>query len=308
MKGKKIISKVSASLLNQILDFKPENAVVIFGDPRGGSTWLAEIINTIPRSVVVWEPLHPALDSCFKKIGFSARQYIPMNAEWDNARVCFENLLKGRSLQSNSFFLSSPAKYLKAQQLIFKICRGNALIPWIVNQFNFRFKPVYLARHPFSVVASQLRHGSWHSNKPAKFSIPKGPFNEAYQEHEIFLSTLSSPEEVLTAVWCITNQVPLNHSGDHEKWITIYYENLVMDPISQTKYIFSEWGMDLPEKIENVILKKSKTTRINQFENDAINQLSKWEKYFSDEQLKKMTKVLSHFGVTKYSMESIFPI
>ena len=38
--------------------FKAEEGIVIFSEARGGSTWLMEILNNIPNTVVDWEPLH----------------------------------------------------------------------------------------------------------------------------------------------------------------------------------------------------------------------------------------------------------
>lgn len=39
--------------------FQPEQALVIFSDPRGGSTWVSEVVNEVPRPFVYWEPLSP---------------------------------------------------------------------------------------------------------------------------------------------------------------------------------------------------------------------------------------------------------
>ncbi len=39
-------------------NLKPENAISLFCDPRGGSTWLAETLNTIAGSIIIDEPLH----------------------------------------------------------------------------------------------------------------------------------------------------------------------------------------------------------------------------------------------------------
>ena len=36
----------------------PQNTLLIFANPRGGSTWLAEILNEIPDTALALEPLY----------------------------------------------------------------------------------------------------------------------------------------------------------------------------------------------------------------------------------------------------------
>jgi hypothetical protein len=133
--------------------FKPEDQILIFSDPRGGSTWLAEMINTIPNSAILWEPLHLKYMTDFKKLGFSWRQFIPEKEEWNEAKKAFDKVLSGKVLNEWTLLKTDIETYKEADKLIVKICRGNALLPWIVNQYNFKYKPIYLIRNPFAVVS-----------------------------------------------------------------------------------------------------------------------------------------------------------
>ena len=42
----------------KLKSFKYNNAIVICSYPRSGSTWLMELINTLPNTIINWEPLH----------------------------------------------------------------------------------------------------------------------------------------------------------------------------------------------------------------------------------------------------------
>lgn len=121
-------------------DFDPRDALLVFSDPRGGSTWITEMIQQIPRTAVVWEPLHLRYTDAFRELGFTWRQYIPEHAEWEEARAAFERVLRGQILNEKLGSASSIKEFAQADQLIVKLCRGNALLPWLVRQFEFRHK------------------------------------------------------------------------------------------------------------------------------------------------------------------------
>ena len=38
--------------------FEVKDSIFIFSEPRGGSTWLMEIISHIPNSATIFEPFH----------------------------------------------------------------------------------------------------------------------------------------------------------------------------------------------------------------------------------------------------------
>jgi hypothetical protein len=181
------------------------------------------------------------------------------------------------------------------------------LLPWITHQIDFNYSPVYLVRHPFAVVVSQMKQGGW--NFPfRKFEVPDVPFNEIYKEHEMFLTSLDTKEEILTASWCLTNQIPLNHEMNNRNWITLYYEELVNNPLREITKIFQRWQMDIPQGIELAFRRKSSTSLdTGQVDNPEI-QLSGWKSELSTEQLRKMSRVLDYFNIRLYNADDILPI
>lgn len=284
--------------------FLPEQAILVFSDPRGGSTWLTQLINEIPCTAVVWEPLHLNEGSSFKELSFGWRQHIPIEADWPEARNAFEELLSGKRLNAYATYLSSPDKYKRASQLIVKFCRGTALLPWLVNQFDFNYAPIYLVRHPFAVVASQIRHGGW-NQQVSTYEIPSAPFNDIYVQHADFLISLKTREEQLVATWCITNKVALEDENNNQKWITLHYENLLLNPQVELEKVFSQWGMEIPSKMIEKVNDPSKTTVETSPVKKNINQISKWKQQFSEETIRKLEDVLHYFQINQYSSENL---
>lgn len=277
----------------------------IFADPRGGSTWLMEIIQNITNEPVIWEPLDLNLkNNPFNEINFDWRQYIPYDAKWPEAKVCFELLFQGKILEKNILDYSTFSQLNNSESLLFKICRGNALLPWLVENFEFKHKPVYMVRHPFAIASSQLRHGGW-SHLSKTFEIPETPFNSHYKRHSHLLNSITTNEEILVAKWCLTNLHTLNHHNNDKKWITIYYEDFVLNPEQQVQKILDSWNLSYDTSLINFD-KNSQTTHLDSPDLN-IKKISSWQNKFNQYQIDKMGRILEYFNVHIYRKDSPLP-
>jgi len=89
---KKNYFEVAGNVVRRWNTFDSGNAILLFSDPRGGSTWLTEILMKAINPAVIWEPLSPGINSEFKKLGFPPRQFIPEEDEWPEAKEAFQEL------------------------------------------------------------------------------------------------------------------------------------------------------------------------------------------------------------------------
>ncbi len=287
------------SLVGRVHTFRPEDALVIFAEPRGGSTWLTEVISTTPKTAVLWEPV--AHGRPFKYLFFAPRQFIPRTADWPAAEDAFDDVFRGRILNHCTCKLSSPLSFVHADHLLVKFCRANALLPWIGRVFRFNFTPVLLLRHPFAVAASQLRHPAW-AHQPSQYHIPTCRYRHHYADHATFLSTLKTKAEVLVATWCLSNLVPLR-TPDHERsWLTVYYEELLLDPAEQIRRLFDAWHLPIPDGAMRQASIASITARDPAITERAVDQqLAKWHKTFTESQIEALLRVLQYFEIEVYS-------
>lgn len=285
------------------VSFNPIHNFYVFSDPRGGSTWLAEMLCNIPRTAILWEPLMPKYVKEVRELGFSYRQHIPVDSVWSEARNAFDLINSGKVINEWTTLKSSEKQFLNAERLLVKYCRGNALLPWFCQQYTFRFIPIYLIRHPFSVVCSQLKQGGWDYTF-SEFHIPKSPYNEIYITHEHYLKSLTTKEEALVASWCITNLIPLR--DNHKNWHEVYYEDLVLFPEKEIGKIFELWGLEIPALVLDEVRRPSSTTISIASAVDPIEQLSKWKRQLSPDQIARMSKVIEYFGLEYYD-NSIYP-
>ncbi len=90
---KNIPYRIAANTKN----FAPQSAISLFCDPRGGSTWLAETLNCIPKSTIIDEPLHLGNIKKNSHLKFGWRQYIPEEEPWPLAKQYISKVLRGKT-------------------------------------------------------------------------------------------------------------------------------------------------------------------------------------------------------------------
>lgn len=303
---KKQITNYFIDKVADIKNYSVSRNHYIFSDPRGGSTWMMEKIQEITQEPIIWEPLHLGKTSSpFNHIKFDWRQYIPEDEEWPEAKEVFESLFSGRILNKKILRYSTIRQLLTSDSLLFKICRGNALLPWLTANFQFEYAPIYLVRHPFAVVNSQIQHGAWSASNSG-FVIPETRFNDRYKKHELFLKTLKSREEILVATWCLSNIIPLAHENNNVKWITITYEEFVVNPEITMKRILDRWKINFD--LTRINFKQDSFTSIVKGPKDEMKRLSKWQNNFTDGQLDSMKRVLYYFQINCYSGDNPMPM
>lgn len=295
--------------LNRLNNFDPAEDLLIVSSPRGGSSWLMELIATTPGTAVLWEPLHPygVRAARVSALRHAWRQHIPENVDWPEARRAFDMILRGKIMNGWTASQTSMTRFLSAKRMLVKFCRVHTMLPWLINNFRFRYAPVYLVRHPFAVVASQLREPEWKHGNPA-FVIPDAPHNEFYEQHRAFLHRLSSEEEVRVADWCLSNLYLLRHPMNDRAWITVHYEHLLTEPAREIHRIYKRWQLPVPRNILDKVESPSKTTNHATSVRGVERQLNKWKLFFDKMQIERMTAVLDYFQTEIYCSEDAAPV
>lgn len=302
-----VTSRTAIAALGQRKRFDPRQVLVICADPRGGSTWLAEILSNIPRTTLLWEPLHVGSVPHFRKIGFGWRHYIPADAEAPEAREMFERLFSGVLLDPYIVHRTRLRQLRHANRALVKFCRATQLLPWLTGQFSFENKPVHLIRHPCAVVASQIQHGAWSGVSP-RFTDDEILSQPLLASHLDKLRRISTMEGRLAAIWALVNGAALNYPGRHARWMTISYEGLLNDPEDTVSRILTEWGLTVVGEIPNVALRPSGTTL------DAspiqcgkvADQAMYWKRILDRDQVRQIVETVEAFGVNIYG-EGILP-
>jgi hypothetical protein len=293
------------SIVNKVMSV--DKNILIFGNSRGGTTILAELFLNRNRAVI-WEPLMPNALKYYNAdfVGNLGNiPYIAPEVFWSDANDFFTKLFGGIYLSSAMFkYNLKDNDYWNPNQVIMKFCRGNALLPWLCN--NFDIKPIYLIRHPLAVVSSQLQHMNFRGYKvhADTMSYQNGKYLKLFEMYRDQIRNIRSIEEMFAVWWCLSNAGPLIINEANRKWITVSYEMLIKQPEFEYERVTSHTGNSFSSDYL-LKLKRPSASSIAGFKDfEKGNQLSVWRNHLSRGQIKLILNKVYQFGFTMYSDKS----
>jgi len=140
-----------------------DETIAITGAPRSGTSWLLELLRSVPEYKALREPLHREL--AFRKYGFEWRTYLEPGTSSPLHRAYLDLVLTGRAGIPGWHFEASTrigqlVEHATRNQLIVKFYRLNRMLVWFGQQFATR-GTIFIIRHPCAVVSSMMNHGLW---------------------------------------------------------------------------------------------------------------------------------------------------
>ncbi len=272
-----------------------KDTIVLSSSPRGGSTWLAQILSTLPGYSVLWEPLGLRGVPEAQKIGFNWRTYIPPGTEWDEAELFLKKILSGQLLSLHTLWVCRLQRVFFTKAWVVKFCHANMLLKWLTEKFSIR-KPVLLIRHPCAVVSSQMKVGDVFDIRTPHID-PR--FIKDYPQFESTLTKLNTWEEALAGTWCQEYFATLSLPKPHP-WLLVTYEKLVRNGKEEIERIFSTLGFNTPKAAIDQLKIPSKTTKRKSSIVTGGDQLAVWKKKLTRDQIKRILDVVSAFGLDFY--------
>ena len=269
------------------------DALVLTGLPRSGTTWLAEILNTVPSSGIIFEPLHIENVPEAAYAGFEWATDLDVDA-YDPLKVEFmERLLAGKLMNR---WLARDLKLrqvLGMRHLIIKFVRAENILAWLHRHFDIRL-PIFIIRHPCAQIASlSKRFWGTYSTREAVMGEPalkRFPFLREVAERA------RTPEECLAAKWCLANFKALSEPQYSN---LVVYEELVSQGEEALIRLFKEINLPLPgREIERLNIASITSHDGNPLQNKRP--LENWYTSFSRNEIKNITRIVEQFGMDFY--------
>lgn len=318
LKFKKNIRLKLLFLILKMKCFSLKNAIIIVSDPRSGSTWLGELFNILPKSIINREPLQAYFGVVPKKFNLGWYPYESIDNPNKELQRFFEKVLTFKMFNKWTTVRVSIKKLFKAKNVITKFTLFNQLLPWFVSHFKnkLKHKPVYLVRHPITTCVSQLKtlHKLQHKEMlepfdlSSRFNAPKCAYGDRFELHVVYINSLGTKLERHIALWCINNCNLLENNTDD--WVTIFYEDFVLEPYKNLKKLFISLGLDFEEqdlKAYN-FSRPSKSNYRKNFNANKNKQLAGFLSQLSKKELSRIQNIFNHFNLKHYSAFDAFPI
>ena len=277
------------------IDYTKKNTYLISSSPRSGSTWLSEVMRSIPGSCVVFEPLHLRHVPEAKDAGFDWHTYRDKEDHWPEGKRFFKLVFRGKIVNKWTNRENSLSRSLLPKNYVVKCVRTNRLLPWICNNLNIN-PPILLLRHPCAVVASQLKSKVW--QRGGKPDTPE--YLQGYPLFKELISGLSCMEEYLAANWAM-DQLPALMQPHPHNWVIITYEELVSDPEIAYRRLFKRLNIDIESR--DIYTRTNQPSTV--VYESGISGIDGWVKQLSQEQIDKILSVTQSFGLTFYNKSKL---
>ena len=310
---RRVLTKKLALLCERLwfsLRGQPLTSSTIFlaGSGRSGTTWLADIIGTIPNIQQVFEPLSPVWDKEVRELAnwdkrdpYLRSVYLKPFGSYPRWHGYLQKVLSG---QVRNDWTDQKGIGILPSRFLVKEIRSNLMLGYIYE--NFQPSIIYIMRHPCAVISSRLIRP-----KPWFTDVNDILYQEELVEDYLrpWVKEIEQEKDLVGAHavwWALENLVALNqlHKVPH---LLITYESLVTDPEAALQVVFRFLQVTKkPDCLNELISKPSRTSRKNRDYESVVDRLSAWKRELSAEHQERILDWSYKLGIDIYDFE-IFP-
>ncbi|MEX2541127.1 MAG: hypothetical protein WD314_04935 [Trueperaceae bacterium] len=286
--------------------------VFLFGTPRGGTTWLMEMIWSQPGFKSCNEPLDLRNPLVRKHLGISEwrrlydrtvdRQLESYLGRLERGELYIVDPLPGRG-RYHRFF---------SHRTVFKIIHGaEDRIEFLANRFHGR--ALLLVRHPIPVSLSR-------QTLPRLEAMVEGDYRRHFTADELVAARRvierGLPLEKAVLDWCLQTAVPLRQL--RRDWLVVSYEQLVLEPEAVIPVLARELGLPSPERMMRHVALASQSSNQSDAEARRLlgmagrqeasrRLLDRWRSKVSVDEEKRAMGLLERFGIDVYTAGENLP-
>ena len=289
-----------------------EPDVLLFSTPRGGSTWLFELIGTQSGFKSCDEPLNLRNANVSPALGISDWPDL-----YDESRVLsicdyFQSLHQGKLSHMNRNLWDANHRVL-THRVVYKVLHGaEYMAPTLAQSIGARV--VVLLRHPIPVGLSR-------TVLPRLDAILQSSAREQYTAEGVRemarIAAKGSPLERSVLAWCLQTAPLLN--ARQPEWAVVTYEQLVVDTSPVIQHLAEVLALPDPDEMFARINRPSASIRgmstlatqrvlaQRATRERSLWLVQKWRDDVSIEEERAAMAILGLFEIDAYQFGSVFP-
>jgi len=280
-----------------------KKTIVLASSPRGGSSWLSDLIGTLPGYPVVWEPLHLGHNPEIESHGFDWQTYMRAGQDDETKLNYLKAILTGKNLNHRivSLFSFHPTQFCRFRGYIVKFTNANLLLTWLLKKYPL--KAILMLRHPCAVVSSQLRLKGWDNVNKDTMTFHQSIAKD-YPHLAELRKKIRTREEVLAFEWALQTYIPLHQTKPHP-WCLTSYERLVTNGPEELRRLFQYLDQPIPPKVLKQLSVPARTTsKTSDVRKKGADLLAGWKKHLNAEQIREILDVTHQAGLDFYTEDS----
>lgn len=302
--ARSIATRGSRAVLNPLLlnltasrGYDARDTILVVGWARSGTTWLAEVLSSIPGSAILFEPFHTERVPEAAAAGFPLPEILSPGEGTAAQKAFMQRVLEGRVRNWWTCSCNPVGRAIRPKVWIVKEIQANYMVEWILGTFPVR-RAVLMLRHPCATIVSRMSQG-W-TAKDAQIRVKNSAARRRFPHLQALCQNLTDPYEVLAARWCLMNYVPLALRPRPFRIVT--YESLATRGVQDLAPAFAEWGIPMPPAIEASLGRSSATTKSGVSHGPSqLPSIDRWKKTLTADQVRRILRVVHDFGLDFYT-------
>lgn len=304
------ISRIGRDFLRSICNLhrqREKKNIFLLATPRGGSTWVMEIIASQPRMKYYDEPFNIRRANVQKTGVFTTwEQLMPGTADREQVFAYI------RALERNRYRFLNPAPLRKnhrflTDRIVYKVHELAHMAGDIEQELGGQI--VYLLRHPISTTISRVVYPRLDAYLTSAYFRDRYLSDTQYLEIHRLATSGSKLQKGMVA-WCYENLVPLKHSNP-TTWLVITYEEIVLNPVKSCRLMFERLRLtdlnalivSVDEPASNIVMSDAGTRALMKGPDDTRRRLGlvrKWTTKVRPEEERQAFDVMDLFGLDAY--------
>lgn len=267
----------------------PRGTTLLTGTGRGGTTWLAQLINHDHSHRLMFEPVMPDRVPMFTDL--SRRPYLKRGDTDDAWADAMDRVVAGRV--RNAWIDAHNTKLVTNRRLI-KDIRLNLALPWLAERYP-AVPIVWALRHPCAVAHSKIKLG-WDTHLDL-FLDDDRLMADHLAPFRSLLSSATEAWERHILMWCVETLVPRLTLRPGEA-IPVYYEDICDRPWEEMDRLFAYLGRPVtPPAMERAFAARSPHYRRDSAVVTGGDPVASWEKHVTPAQRRRAGELLAAFGL-----------
>lgn len=282
--------------------------VMLFASPRGGSTWVTELVASQPGFWPISEPLNVRSEWVRSELGIDAFAGLYAECNAPQLQAYYTKLLRGGY---SALKLRPGLKFYRPFTNRIVVKENQACldrIDWFEDTFGVQI--IHLIRHPIAVALSREVF-------PLLEQFDRCELRSQFSEEQLHLADdiIESGTHLQKGVlaWCLHHVPALR--AERPSWVRISYEETVLQPERVIDRLINDLNLPDRERMEKQIIEPSQVTRKSNRETQKLLSgrenreclIHKWTKRVSPQDLQEVDSILKAFHVSVYSAFSALP-
>ncbi len=305
--------KFALSTVSNIHRQGTEPNILLFATPRGGSTWVMEILASQPGVKFFDEPFNIRRTNVAHTKLFQKWEDLMPDTDSPDAIVDYMNDLAANRYPHMNPLPFRPLHRFRTDRVVFKIHELEHLVGTLAKRCHSQV--VYLLRHPVPTTLSRVVFPRLNLFLSSPYYRRVIGDDRALREIERIVATGDRLACGIVS-WCYENVVPLRHRDFDGLFVT--YEELVMNPVRSCDLLIDT--LHFPDRAAmlaafdqpaaNIAMSKTVTRSMIADADERKRRtylVSKWLQRMTTADYATVSTVLNLFGIDEYTADDPMP-